>query len=241
MATAAPTTPLPELPWDDFRAGVFRWRQGEHLSLIGPTGCGKTTLARELLTDPDRRHVAVFATKRQDPVIEDFASRGFVKLPRWNVSDPELLPRVVIAPKTAGLRQSIAHQHRVFAHALDSAFRQGGWCLYFDEARYLTDFLRLGRDAEMLWQTARSAGVTVVAGVQRPRHVPLVAFDQATHHFYWRTADVQMLRRLGELCGNADPEAVRAGISSLDSHSMIYVNTVSGESCRTRVPVELAR
>jgi hypothetical protein len=149
------------------------------------------------------------------------------------------MPRVVLAPKIAGL-DSTDHQRAIFRHAMDSAFRQGGWCLYWDECRYLTEFLGLGREAEVLWQQGRSHGLTVVAAAQRPRHIPLVAYDQATHLFLWRTSDEQMLRRLGELAGAADPDSVRAGISLLDSHSMIYVNTVSGETARTRLPSELA-
>lgn len=233
-----PASPPAEVPWSDF-LGSFHWRQGEHLTLIGPTGCGKTTLAKLLLTAGDRKRVAVFSTKPEDPVIDDFGGEGFRRIPSWVVSDHELMPRVVLAPAINGF-DSIPLQREVFRGAMDSAFRQGGWCLYWDETRYLTDFLQLGREAQMLWQMGRSAGITVVAAAQRPRHLPLVAYDQATHLFFWRTADDQMLRRLGELAGAADPASIRMGISSLDFHSMIYVNTITGETARTVIPEDLA-
>lgn len=237
MATAPARTT--EVPWREFCEHVWRWRQGEHVTLIGPNGCGKTTLARELLSTPDRRHVAVLSTKRRDPVIDEFAGRGFRVIRRWNVADPDLTPRVILAPKIMGFAD-IPKQRRVFREALDAVFRQGAWCVYADEARFLTDYLKLDRELQVIWQQGRSHGISLVAGVQRPRHIPLVAYDQARHHFYWRTSDREMLRRLGELCGAADPEAVREAIASLDSHSVIYVNTVTGELCRTRVPEELA-
>lgn len=234
MATA---TGVPELSWADFRE-AFTWRQGEHVAAIGPTGCGKTTAVRELLEE--RRWVAVAATKRRDPVIDAFADRGYRRIPDWTVSDAELMPRVVLAPPITGFR-AVDEQREVFRRSLDSIFRQGGWCLYLDEARYVTDFLGLGRECEILWQQGRSHGISMVAAAQRPRHLPLVAYDQAAHHFYWKVRDELMTKRLGEISGAADPDLVRSELELLGFHAMLYVNTETGEISRTQVPAELAR
>lgn len=238
MATAASSAAEVEfVPWRQFRDG-WSWRQGEHLTIVGPTGSGKTTAALALLSPAMRPapYTAVFATKRRDPLLDDFGREGFIRLRDWSVPDPELTPRVLISPKLKGF-DSIAEQRRVFREALDSIFRQGGWTLYLDEARYITDYLGLSREVEVIWQQGRSHGVSVVAGAQRPRHVPLLAYDQATHLFFFHNVDEQSLRRLGELGGGVDAGVVREAVRLLPSHEMLYLNTDKGELTRTRVEV----
>ena len=97
------------VPWGTFLSG-FRWNQGEHVSLIGPTGHGKTTLAGHLLEHPPigrfhphsqhpywrtlkqvppesvelpRPYVVIFANKRRDETAERFLQRGYVRLAQW--------------------------------------------------------------------------------------------------------------------------------------------------------------
>ena len=54
-----------ELPWSTF---IARWptqfRQGQHVTVIGPTGCGKTTLVTELAEA--RSHVVALGVKHRD-------------------------------------------------------------------------------------------------------------------------------------------------------------------------------
>jgi hypothetical protein len=78
------------LSWSSFLSG-FQWRQGEHVSLIGPTGTGKSTLAFGLVNwraglSPDW-HATVLAVVvdelsyccrrlRLDPAFSDFWEQG---------------------------------------------------------------------------------------------------------------------------------------------------------------------
>src|SRR6185437_5983146 len=59
-----------------FRA---RWRQGEHVALIGPTGSGKTGLASDLLAI--RAYVVALAVKRHDDTLGMF--QGYKILKKW--------------------------------------------------------------------------------------------------------------------------------------------------------------
>lgn len=236
----AETATVPAHSWSQFLADDFRWEQGEHLTLIGPTKSGKTTLARQILSL--KKWVVAFATKRRDPVLRELAGDGFQRFGEWVDVDADIAPRRVIAPQVRGRADTIQsqrdRQREVFGEALNRAFRQGGWTLYLDELRYLTDYLGLAREVEMLWQQGRSEGVTVIGGVQRPRHVPLLAYDQATHLFLFHNGDRSALDRLGEIGGGIEADRVRGAVAALDFHEVLYVNTVPpGRMVRTKVEV----
>lgn len=227
----APLTFAPEVPWDDFLAFYFNWQQGEHVTMVGPTGGGKTTLALEIL--PERDYVLAIATKQRDPVLYQLESMGYLRVDNFE-TPPEVASEVVLQARLPEGAGSINSQKRVVADALLTVYRQGGWCVYLDEIRYITDILGLTLDVELLWQQGRSAGISVVGGTQRPAWVPLSAFSQATHLFFWRTSDRRDLERIGAL-GAHDSHAIAAEVAALPLHDVLYVNTRDGSKARTRV------
>src|SRR5262249_50789561 len=74
LARAAARPKLAE--WPQLREELAeRWRPGEHLSVFGPTGSGKTTLALALV---ERRDPAVIVvTKRRDTLIRQLRRGGW--------------------------------------------------------------------------------------------------------------------------------------------------------------------
>lgn len=223
------------LSWADFMAG-FRWEQGEHISLIGPTGAGKTTLALELL--PMRDFVCVIATKPRDPVVSLLRQQGYTLLRKWpDHIDHRVTPRVILWPRFGKLTDLKAQQ-RIIHRALGFMFQSGGWTIYLDELSYLTKTLRLESAVSLLLQQGRSLGVSIVAGTQRPAHVPLLIYDQATHLFLWRDNDERNLRRMGGI-GGLDAAMIRRTVAGLDLHDVLYVNTRGlGDLVVTRVDTE---
>jgi hypothetical protein len=237
----ARTAAVERLSWSDFLAD-FRWEQGQHMTAIGPTGRGKTTLILELIRRaypcPWR---TVLASKARDPVLEELRDERppYVVHKEWLAIDPDVYPRRILAPPLKRGAASKPEQARVFREALTSIFRQGGWMVYADELRYLTEFLGLREELELLWQQGRSLGVSVVGGVQRPRHVPLMAYDQATHLFFFHNPDVQTIKRMEEMTGGLDTSLVRDSVISLSSegHEVLYANTVTGQLVITRAEI----
>lgn len=234
----ADQTSVPVLSWNEF-LDTFVWYQGEHLTLVGPTKSGKTTLAerllgraRELRTHP---YQVVVATKRKDEILDTFRDDGFVKFPSWDISDAELYPKVMLAPPL----QSASHKHiqaNAISEALTRIYRQGGWLVLLDELKHIADYLKLSDDVELLLHQGRSAGITVVSAVQRPRHVPLMAYDQADHIFMWEARDFNMRKRLGEIGGKVDPDLIMYGLKRLPRrHSFLYINPASGEVLQSEV------
>lgn len=225
--------PAPMVKWDEFLGFHFDWAQGEHITLVGPTGTGKTTLALELL--PIRDFVLAIATKQRDPVLYRLEEQGYLRQDRFSIP-ADVHPRVVLAAPLPQGADSLGEQREIVKEALLAVYRQGGWCVYLDELRYITDYLRLARDVELLWQQGRSAGISVIGGTQRPAFVPLAAYDQATHVFFWRDNDRRNLERIGGL-GAHDSQAIIREVASLPKFTVLYVNTRTGEKYRTKVDV----
>lgn len=226
--------PSPIVKWDEFLGFHFDWKQGEHITLLGPTGSGKTLLALELL--PFRDYVMAIATKQRDPVLYQLEQQGYVMQTSMDATTAEVHPRLILSAQLDRGSDSLRDQRDTVHEALLTVYRQGGWCVYLDELRYITDLLKLSRDVQLLWLQGRSAGISVVGGTQRPAFIPLEAYDQATHVFFWRDNDQRNLERIGGL-GAHDSVAIRYEVSHLEEHQVLYINTRTGEKYRTKVEV----
>lgn len=222
--------------WETFLAERFRWEQGQHITLIGPTGAGKTTLALALL--PLRQYVMFFGTKPKDRTLDTLVKeRGWRKVETW-----EKMPKVI--QKNAGrfvfwpkykTPADVPGQAFEIDTAMREAFVMGGWCLVIDELWYMDHMLGLKRMIESLWTQGRSIGLSIVAGTQRPAHVSLLAYDQATHVFFWRDNDERNLKRISGMNG-LNAQTIRATVSTLAPHEVLYVNTRSGAMVVTKAP-----
>jgi hypothetical protein len=112
-------------------------------------------------------------------------------------------------------------------------FIAGGWTVYVDEAYYFSKVLKFDDLLKIYWTQARSNDVTLVAATQRPRDVPLLMYDQATHLFFFRFRDKRDLDRLSEI-GWLDGKQIKETVSTLNQHDFLYINNVTGEMCISR-------
>lgn len=175
----------------------------------------------------------IFAAKPKDPLITALKKQGYYVTRRWPPPPAEIEPRVILWPKIDS-PSDIPNQREEFRKALDGTYRTGGYAVYFDEVRYVTEYLRLASYVDLLWQQGRSLDVSVIAGAQRPSRIPLSAYDQATHLFLWRDNDSTNLKRLGEL-GSVDAKGVRQTLTHLPRHDVLYLDTRTGSMLTTRV------
>lgn len=238
------TSDVEHVPWAEFHDRRFVWRQGEHVSLIGKTGGGKSTLARAILDH--RAYVVAMASKPHDPTLDGFRRDGFVLTRSWppkRPRRPKLRADGSLAEHRALLWPSMremgdVHKQRaVFDVALRRIFETGRWCVYADELRYLAGTLGLKSHFELLWLQGRSLGVSLVASTQRPSWVPREMYSQATHLFLWRNGDEADLRRLSDIGGDhgLSPVELRHLVRSLPKHHVLYLHAETGQLLTTKV------
>lgn len=220
------------VPWDQFTAN-FRWRQGEHLIIVKPTGGGKTTLLGALLPHQKTVATVVLVTKVYDETFtKQFPKRdGWHRIEEW--PPPRYANRVLLWPKPGKtVRETVAIQRRVFRDALDRIFLERGWTVVLDEEHYICETLGLSPEVAMFHHQGRSSGITVVDGIQRPKYVPLITFSSATHAFIGNTTDRDDLKRLSDL-GGVDAKLLAQEAMSLDHYEFLYIPA----RVRGRLPV----
>lgn len=230
---------VPFAPWDEFLDEFMEvWPanaggQAEHVTMVGPTKQGKTTLGLAILRERARRrgaHIVVFATKPKDPTLTKL---GWPIIREWPPGYGQ--KTVIFWPRfSKDVRQAAYFQRKAFDPVLADVFHDGNRVVYFDEAFYFTDVLGLGGTMRQFWTQGRSVNLVVVAGTQRPRGVPREMFSEASFFFAFRTADEDELRRVGEI-GGVDVKQLRSVMRTLKPHEFVAVRTRTGEMVRSKV------
>lgn len=229
MTTTEPNhdATAPYVEWPDF-VSRFRWKQGEHVSFLGPTGSGKSTLSTSILDLRD--YVIVFGTKPKDPTLDKFVNKlGYKKIEKW---EPRLKvekhPRRILWPDASEF-DSEQKQIDAFQAAFNHIYRQGSWCIYLDEVTEFSEALGMKREIRRMYRQARSLDISMVGGSQRPAWVPLETYNQATHLFFWRDLDKRNLARMGDIAGGYDSATLIRLVMGLRRFETLYVNTRTNE------------
>lgn len=247
LLAALVSSSAPWVDWADFFA-AWRWAAGEHVTVIGPTGTGKSTLQRALL---HKRYeaggaVCVLGTKTVDRTLDRWAREdGLTRVDTWPPRWPghwwdrprgdAWARRVMLWPRIHEPADLYASAD-LFRRAMVGMFTQGHWCLVADELWWLADQLGLADELKAWWSQGRSAGLTVLGATQRPVSIPLLAYNSATHLFLFSDNDEANLARISGL-GGLSSARVREMVRGLPFHDVLYVNTRLRVVLRTRVPV----
>lgn len=228
---------VPFVPWAEFAPAFLEaWApnaggKAEHVSMVGPTGQGKTTLALELLKARAAMRgasIVVLATKPKDRTL---SALGWPILRHWPPGYGQ--EQVIYWPHFGDVRTAAMRQRRALEPVLADIFADGGRTVYIDEVAYFTDALKLDRVLKQFWAAGRSQNILMVAGTQRPVAVPRAMFSECSWFIAFRTADEDELRRVGEI-GGTDSRIIREAMRTLKPHEFLVCRTRTGEMLRSK-------
>lgn len=223
---------------DDFVNDRFHYETGEHVTCLAPTGNGKTTLMYQLLhatATEDVPAVSLVMKPRDATAVQFGRQAGFRRVATWPAPPSPwhpgrqrgytLWPRHQLRNHAA----TLDHQERVFGDALTDCYARGKRIVFADELYSLDNELGLRDELVCIWTKGRSMGCGLWGASQKPSHVPLWAYSQATHMFLSWDPDVRAQQRYGEI-GGMDPDLIRSGVEQLDEYEWVYIHRAGRRS-----------
>lgn len=165
----------------------FPWEQGQHLSIIGGTGSGKTTLANALIQW--RKYTLALRSKADRTPLPGLQVKTYPALRKAMAN--ENVSRILVDPP-------YEKQLPMFWNACELAWKQKSWAIYFDELFYLQD-IGLEKQVRRFLTQGRSQNLTTICGMQRPVGVTRYALSEPMHLISFRVEprDIKTLAELG--------------------------------------------
>lgn len=217
---------------DEFLADYWTYNTGEHVTILAPTGGGKTHLGYQLLskTMTKERPALILVMKPRDATVRRFGEqlklrtvRGWPppQTGRWIHGKPRgwiVWPSHTFDPEVDDARQSV-----IFRRAILDSYKHGDRIVFADETYSLENELGLSKPLRTVWSKGRSMGCGLWAASQRPVYIDKLAY-QAHHMFIGNDPDDDARRRLSEIGAAVDKQLVRRTVASLAKQEFVYVN-----------------
>ena len=229
---------LKRTPWaqfDEFWRAVHK--PGQHVTIIAPTGVGKTYLARHLLRADD--HVIAVGSKVRDTSLDKFTKvNGYKRIKTFDAIEEHLRlyrgasqnrlllwPDLVKACRDVPEDEIIAKIKSIITPEINKLLGyvalKGLWTLYIDETQYMST-RRAGFGLEdsigHLHTQARSNFSSIYTAFQRPAWVPHAIYSSASWAFLGKTSDNYDLKALKGFNGQ-DPRRIQHELNGLQSRN----------------------
>jgi hypothetical protein len=232
MSASVRTPDVVTLDRDDFLADYWRYRPGEHVTILGPTGCGKTHLMVDLIdkTATKNLNALVLVAKPRDETVD--AARKRLKFPVTHDWPPSRGQRALHSDKRGWIvwprfqfdpSKDRRRVHEVHRKAMLESYRRGRRIVVADECYGLANIYDLDDELVELWTSGRSMGTALWGATQRPAHVPTWMYDQASHLFLAYEPDERARQRFDEIGGHTEPDVIEDLVLGLDEHEFLYI------------------
>lgn len=161
----------------------------QRLFIAGMTGCGKTTLARELLRG--RKHVVVYDWKGN---IHWPGYRRYTTLKECvRAGNAGKITKIIYAPNKAELRDP--EMHEAFFRWV---YERGNCTLYIDEVSSVTTNNDIPDGYKDCLVRGREQGVETVSSSQRPTGIPQWILSEAERFYVFRLQMAQDREKIAE-------------------------------------------
>jgi hypothetical protein len=223
---------------DEFLIDVWDYLPGEHVTVLAPTGGGKTQLAYQLLgvtASPDLQAVILVMKPRDSTVTEFTKLHGFRTVRDWPPPTIAKIakkpPGYVLWPKDTGDPDRVDYEHHmIFQRVIRDNYRKGNRITFADEVYSLDHELNLSRDLIRVWSKGRSMDNGLWAASQRPAYISRYAY-QAHHLFLGNDPDKDVQKRYGEIGAGIDSDLVRDLCSKLERYQFVYIRRDERQLC----------
>jgi energy-coupling factor transporter ATP-binding protein EcfA2 len=225
---------------DVFLHQVWKYEAGEHVSVLAPTGGGKTHLINQLLQVTAREDLQALSLvmKPRDQTAKRFAKASKHRVVRsWPINPasefwrPKKPPGYVLWPRHTFDPDVDDWQHKaVFRRAILDSYKKGKRILFADEVFSLARELRLERELVTVWTKGRSMECGLWGATQRPWGAPQQMYSQAEHVFISYSPDTRDHDRYGEI-GGVDPKLVADAVKLLPRYWWLYIRRSDRVMC----------
>jgi hypothetical protein len=245
VTTRADPVALHRLPMVDFLRDYYAPDLGQHVALVGPNGCGKTTIGMQLLAATTAQHaklrgVALVMKPHKGPKSEGRRATGdktVANLTRtlggkitrdwppppipWRQEPPfwALWP-----PHTGEPDADDDKHYAIFRRCIIDLYKKGDSVLFCDEAAGLSADLDLKTEMRQTLQRGRSLNASAILATQRPVDVPRSMFTEAKHFFLWRMNDAREYEVISLIGGGRlTKQDVTYHLTRLGKHECLYL------------------
>lgn len=207
-------------------------KQGEHCSLVGATGSGKSVCGIELCKLVGKRHakdgrparVVILADKPRDDTVMRLHTRDkWPIIKSWPPSYGQ--EHVIVWPKGGNPSEMVKKHRAIFLPLMEQIYQEGGQTVYIDEAAYWEDKppsgLGMGGTMSQFWRAARSNSVSMIAATQRPTRVSRLMWSEPSWLFIFKVEDDEDLKRVAQLSGMR--QSVWQVVPKLGGHEFLCV------------------
>jgi len=229
------------VPRDDFLHAFSQdYHSGQHVSLFGPTGRGKSTLCFQMLGEvisPDRQVTSLHGKiKGRDPVIERAARRYHLRIvPELPTHSRQTLDRkrkwngYILVPleKPSDPATEEARLKAAFKHAISENYRntKRPTITHINEAHQTQEDLKLRRDVEAPLMRGGPDNAVWNEG-QRGRFLSYHTYNAPEHLIIFYDDDADNRRRYSDF-GCADPDQIQWLCSHLKTERSKDGRTIS--------------
>lgn len=214
---------------DDFISDYWDYRPGQHVTIIGPNGRGKSTLGLDLLgataTKDMQAHVLV--SKPRDETIDHYTKKLKYKTietypPPWSFKKPNgyMVRPYQSLTDLEGDEQRLTNEFRATMRGCYASPK--ATIVFADEAQELQSGLKLKRECDAHWKRGRSLKSGMWALAQRSAHNSQDMYNAPEHLFLFSDPDKRNRQRFSEI-GGVDPDLVMETVYELDPYQSLYI------------------